>query len=285
MNEARSADAAAAGALLREARNQQGLHIAALAAAIKVAPAKLEALEAGRLDGLPDLTFARALAQSVCRVLKIDAKPVLALLPATARAAELERVDHGLKTPYREHPRRLDPTEWALWRAPAFWGVVALLVAAAVVWWWPSRVALPGLASLPSWPQAGGSAASAAADALARAASAVAPVASAVIETVHSMPDASVATDPAASAPVAAELPSNMVLLRTTEASWIEVTGARGQPVFSRTMQPGEAVGLDGELPLKVKIGNAAGTQLSFRGQTLDLGAVTRDNVARVELK
>ena len=51
------ADAAQAGALLRAARQQQGLHIAALAASIKVAPAKLEALEAGRVHALPDATF------------------------------------------------------------------------------------------------------------------------------------------------------------------------------------------------------------------------------------
>ena len=45
----------------------QGLHIAALAAAIKVAPRKLELLEADRFDELPDATFTRALAQTVCR--------------------------------------------------------------------------------------------------------------------------------------------------------------------------------------------------------------------------
>jgi cytoskeleton protein RodZ len=37
--------------------------------------------------------------------------------------------------------------------------------------------------------------------------------------------------------------------------------------------------------PLKVRIGNAAGTQIVFRGQPTDLQAFTRDNVARLELK
>jgi cytoskeleton protein RodZ len=44
-------------------------------------------------------------------------------------------------------------------------------------------------------------------------------------------------------------------------------------------------VALDGAMPLRVKVGNAAGTQLSFRGVTVDLAASTRDNVARLELK
>ena len=70
-----------AGGLLRQARQAQGLHIAALAAAIKVVPRKLELLESDQFDQLPDATFTRALAQTVCRTLKIDAAPILALLP------------------------------------------------------------------------------------------------------------------------------------------------------------------------------------------------------------
>ena len=66
---------------LREAREAAGLHIAAMAAALKVPVRKLEALEAGRYDELPDLTFARALASSACRQLKIDPAPVLEQIP------------------------------------------------------------------------------------------------------------------------------------------------------------------------------------------------------------
>ena len=46
-----------AGALLRAARERQGLHVAALAAMIKIPQRKLESLEADRLDELPDATF------------------------------------------------------------------------------------------------------------------------------------------------------------------------------------------------------------------------------------
>ena len=74
--------------MLRAAREKRGLHIAALAASIKVSPRKLEALETDRYDELPDLTFTRALAQTVCRALKIDAEPVLAKLPHVGRHAQ-----------------------------------------------------------------------------------------------------------------------------------------------------------------------------------------------------
>ncbi|HPH15047.1 MAG TPA: helix-turn-helix transcriptional regulator, partial [Burkholderiaceae bacterium] len=66
-----------AGALLRQAREAAGLHIAALAVSLKVPVKKLEALESDRLDLLPDAVFARALASSMCRALKIDAAPIL----------------------------------------------------------------------------------------------------------------------------------------------------------------------------------------------------------------
>ena len=75
MSETAAGPTRSAGALLRAAREEQGLHIAALAAAIKVTPRKLDALENDRCDELPDATFTRALAQTVCRALKIDAGP------------------------------------------------------------------------------------------------------------------------------------------------------------------------------------------------------------------
>ncbi len=72
-----------AGRLLRRSREAAGLHIAALAVTLKVPVAKLEALEAGRIDELPGLVFTRALASSVCRVIKLDPTEVLELLPAS----------------------------------------------------------------------------------------------------------------------------------------------------------------------------------------------------------
>ena len=78
---------------------------------------------------------------------------------------------------------------------------------------------------------------------------------------------------------------SGLLQLRTSEASWIEVRDAKGTLLLSRTVLPSESVGLDGQLPLRLTIGNASATQLQFRGQSVDLSARTRDNVARVELQ
>lgn len=94
-----------AGALLRQAREAQGLHIAALAVALKVPVRQIEALEGDRLDVLPDLVFVRALAGSVCRQLKIDPKPVLARLPVSQPRERKERepINEPFRPPSRSH--------------------------------------------------------------------------------------------------------------------------------------------------------------------------------------
>lgn len=90
------------GALLREAREAQGMHVAALAVSLKVPVRQIEALEADRLDQLPDLVFARALAASVCRQLKIDPQPVLAHLPQGQPRLRKER--EPINEPFRPGP-------------------------------------------------------------------------------------------------------------------------------------------------------------------------------------
>ncbi len=285
-----------AGAMLRAARERQGVHIAVLAAAIKVSPRKLDALEGDRYQELPDTTFTRALAQTVCRALKIDAQPVLAKLPQSG-PAPLDQVSSGLNTPYRERPGRSDLTS-SMPPRPLLWAGAALLGAAALIALLPARTwnflgrsapesvagssegALPavqpdsGMASAPATAMSAMPAASAA---LALDA-AKPPAAEPSVEVVQNVP--------AAAAPeVSSAVASRGATLTATDASWIEVIDGSGQTIFSRVVQPGEAVSLDGALPLRLKIGNARSTQLVFHGQPVDLEGFTRDNVARVELK
>jgi len=280
-----------AGSLLRRARQAQGLHIAALAATIKVQQRKLEALEADRFDELPDATFTRALAQTVCRTLKIDAAPVLALLPRPP-GHRLEHVGEGINAPFRDRPGHVPSGDWGLFASPAVWASLLLIVAAVAVYFVPAGwLSLPGIDAGVATPPARVASATAtdaaplpptpaSAPAVAAAPEAAEPAASVVVETVHSVPAA------AAEASSAAAPPSGVLQLRTSAESWIEVTDGRGQTLLSRIVQPGESVGLDGALPMKLTVGNAAATQVSFRGQALDLAPYTRrDNVARLDLK
>ena len=69
------------GGIMRSAREKAGLHLAVLSVNLKVSIKQLEALEADQFQYLPEPVFARALAAKVCRFLKIDSDPVLALMP------------------------------------------------------------------------------------------------------------------------------------------------------------------------------------------------------------
>jgi cytoskeleton protein RodZ len=276
-----------AGAALRQAREAAGFELDALASLLKVPVPKLEALEAGRLNELPGLAFARALAQSVCRQLRVDPAPVLALLPRPPAdsSQELENVTRGLATNFREpNTRRIPgvgwlPQEWPAWSRPSVLASALLLLLALAFWFWPSgRVllgAVPGAVAVSE-------AASAAVGGLTPGAEAgEGAKGSPVVETVHSTPF----DEPAAASGSQTAAAAGAVVLQTTAESWVEVRDAKGSVLLSRMLLRGEAVGLDGQPPLRLTIGNAEGTRLSFLNQPIDLVPYTRDNVARVELK
>jgi cytoskeleton protein RodZ len=302
-----------AGAMLRAARQQQGLHIAALAAAIKVTPAKLEALESGRYHDLPDTTFARALAKTVCRVLKIDPQPVLAQMPGTPDSG-LARVDGGLNTPFRERPGRVDPTVWVPWRHPVLWAVALLLVAAAAFVLVPNVSVIQGSAGLldaapapvmppsdagasplatePSaavLPGAADAASAAAGPAAAVVAAAAATSASTATYTstatnASTAMNASTATNASAATAKAAPASGDALILRAVQATWVQLVDGTGQTLMARLVPAGETVSLTATPPLRLRIGNASGTELQFRGQPVDLKPLARDNIANLTL-
>ena len=283
--QAPAAPAETAGTLLRRAREKQGLHIAALAAQIKVAPRKLEALEGDRYDELPDATFTRALAQTVCRTLKTDPAPVLALMPQPG-GYRLEQVSEGINAPFRDDGRVAPSSEWAGLLRPAVVLPALVLAGALALWLLPAGTLQPvpsagdaasAVALVPPAPPA-----SAAAPAAPAAPAAEAP---AVPAPAAAPPPSAAAAAPATEAAPQTVAPAATLQVRATAASWVEVVDARGQSLISRIVAAGETVDLDGTLPLKLRIGNAGGTQVTFRGQAVDLAAHTRENVARFELK
>jgi cytoskeleton protein RodZ len=133
-----------AGALLRQYRETFGLKVDALAHALRVAPAKLEALEGDRLDELPDAMFARALALAVCRQLRADAAPVLALLPGQDVSRLAPKDERGLDFPL-DRPSFLPQSSFLLVSrlfTPMRWAALAVLVFALILGLWPEIHAL-----------------------------------------------------------------------------------------------------------------------------------------------
>lgn len=282
---------ASAGALLRAARQAQGLHIAALATTLKVPPRKLEALEADRYDEFQGITFVRALAQAACRALKIDPTPVLDRLP-DIDSGNLSQLERGLNAPFRERGARRESSDIPGVSLAAIGVVALLLVGAGAFWLLPSGWRLPVAEPAASATDLGTVVEPVPVPAVAPSPPSSEPAASAVPAPLAAVPSArpaSAALAPAAAVPasVPAALPAGagVLQLRARSASWVEVVDGHSKVLLARTLSSGEVVGLDGVLPLRVKIGNVSGTELSFRGQPVDLADLNRDNVARLELK
>lgn len=319
---------ATAGSVLRQAREAAGIHIAALAVSLKVPVKKLEALEQDRFDLLPDAVFVRALASSVCRTLKLDAAPVLGLLPQTS-APKLTYQGTRIDAPFRAPGDGPGPSIWTQVSRPAILAGLLLLLGALVLIFLPAarqdgsngkgetadNTAMPGgaeagkplpvaiagiakpagQASAPGTADSGAAAAAVAIAALppavvspARpAASVAAPAAVSAAPAVPVAPAPTAAPAPAP-APIAAAsqpMPAGIVTFSAKGESWIEVTDARGTVVLRRTLTAGEVAGASGVLPLAAVVGKADLTQVMVRGKAFDLNAVSRDNVARFEVK
>jgi len=295
-----------AGTLLRQAREAAGLHVAALAVSLKVPVRKLEALEEDRYDVLPDAVFARALASSVCRTLKVDPQPVLERLPQ-GPAPRLIQAHEGINAPFRAPGDVVVPAWREHLTRPVSLAVGALLIGALVIVFLPTTrrddaaagapkaevVAAPMAAPVllqptpaasepvgaPSGPEAATAIPSAA---TASAAPPAPPMASSGVQATVAATPVPAASSPA---PVAAGPVSGLVVFRTTGASWVEVVDSQGQVALRRLLGPGESAGASGTLPLSVTVGSASTTSVEVRGKRFDLAPLARDNVARFEVK
>lgn len=280
-----AAGGASAGALLKAAREAQGLHVDILAVMLKVPVAKLEALEADRYDALTDVVFTRALAASMCRALKIDPTGVMAALPKT----EIRRVTSslaGLNTPIKTSRFSLGEQLTSRFLSPlGIAGALLVLAILAVVLW-------PDVESL--------DVVSVSQDAVVRseiepveastsAMPGLTPAISLPAETSVPLPLAPQQATPVQEAPAApgaapAHVPASLVL-QARGACWVQVTDANGVVQARKIMEAGEVAQFDGALPLAVVLGRADQVDVSVRGQRLDVTAMIQGNVARFEVK
>lgn len=125
---------------LRVGREGQRLTIEDLATRLKVAPAKLLAVESGDISVLPDMTFAKGLIRTYARVLQVDVDDQLARLAERAQAANIGlRPEGGLGKSFTDKP------SFAARRSGSRW-LIGALVAVVVI-----GGALAGMDRLKQW--------------------------------------------------------------------------------------------------------------------------------------
>ncbi|MDR0226589.1 MAG: helix-turn-helix domain-containing protein [Burkholderiaceae bacterium] len=311
-----------AGMLLRHAREAAGLSLPGLAAALKVPAPKLAALEEDDYASFQDHVFMRALAQSVCRTLRMDSAPVMALLPRT-QLKSLADDRGGINATFKERSFKGSGAPLGREQGTRKVAIIVLLLlaAAAAVYFvpmhdndgsepaqagTPDAVALVQPAAVPGAEpvaaqepaaaerSATNTPAAAAPEAPATAPAAVSPApaaaapaaaASAAAATAAAAPIAATPSETVATDPAAGQAPSGLLVMHASAQSWVQVKDANGKLVLQKTLAAGESVGADGALPLSVVIGNAGSTEVRVRGQALEVSKSARDNVARFEVK
>lgn len=296
------AAAVSAGALLRQARQAQGVALGDLAATLKVPVEKLQALEDEDWQRLPDVVFLRALAQTICRTLHLEAAPVLALLPQQKVTALAPQV--GLNAPMRERgvPSILaTKTQHSPWP----WVVLLLIVLGGggylgVQWMAPewvrgvSTTAPAPAGDSPLFSPAGpeeGDGAQAGEVPTVQAAALMQP---ALPEEEGAQPgfaapapvaQAEPAAAPAAPAAPAAASVSPVLRITAKGATWVQVLDAQQRLLIEKILQDGEVFSTSAPKPLTVAVGKADLATVEVNGAPFDLQAVARSNVARFEVK
>lgn len=289
--------------LLRQAREAAGLHIAALATALKVPVKRLEALEAGRYDELPDMVFARALASSACRQLKVDPVPILEQIPAWAKPP-LGDSSTGINVPFTgaSQGAPANPVGWL--SRPAVLVAIALMLGALVLVFLPDMVkspvpsakapqrdVLPGPSIDPKFSESNESQAFA-------VASVSQPVATA--DTAGSdgaaapspIPGVDTATAAATSQPTPATVdiekpadPKKMLMIRASGDSWVEVTNNTGTILLQRLLKSGDVVDFSAAPSYEVVVGQVDNVEVLVRGRTFDAQPFARNGVARFAVR
>lgn len=276
---------ASAGALLRMAREAQGIHIDTLAVAMKIPVKKLEALETDRYDLLPDTVFARALASSICRTLKIDPTPVLEKLPSNI-APRLKTDGSRINTPFRVAHQGVGGAYLEHLSKPVVLAVLALLVGVLVITFFP----VGQLNEIFGEGKSDGTSVTFVAT--------QPPILESrndqmgdVVPALNSSLSISIPIEPVAATPLVAEkVPeaaptTDLISFKAKGTSWVEVVDAKGVTQLNKTLRDGEVASASGTVPLNVVVGHIENTEVHLRGKPFDLTKVSKNNVARFEVK
>ena len=278
------------GRLLRAARESAGVHIAALAGALKISVSKLEALESDNFAALPDAVFARALASSVCRILHLDPVSVLALMPK-GEGPNFSTSSSDINTTFKDTSRKIGRSS-LFEQATRPISIVVILLLLGVL----ALLFLPFGSDSPIITAAGNKVTI---DAPAKPLAVPAEISNinsnsaTVLETNAeevALPQVTtstseVSTDAAVPEAVEVTVPVKILEFKALGESWVQVRDATKTVIFERTLAKGETASTAGALPLTVVIGRADVTEVFIHGKNFALAGVAKENVARFEVK
>jgi cytoskeleton protein RodZ len=266
------------GRQLAAARESRGMTVAEIAQQLKLSPWQVDALEAGDYERLPGAVFVRGFIRNYARLVKLDAADLLATdeqqqpLAAPVHAPALPPVNIPFPTGRR-----------SMWHKYAAAAVVISAVFAAYEFYpddSSSDAAKSTQVELPA-PDNVVSAAPAPAVIVVASIDAKLPAKQASIERAARPSDASAV----ATAEPHANAGEQVLHLRFSRESWVEIRDRNGRKILSRLNAPGSEQVVSGLPPLSLVVGNANGVELTHNEQPVNLAPHTKVDVARLTLE
>ncbi|MCM0044658.1 MAG: DUF4115 domain-containing protein [Burkholderiaceae bacterium] len=273
------------GEILAAKRQERRMSVDEVSARIKLAPRQIAALEANDFAALPGMATTRGFIRSYARLLELDPEPLLAALsdePNPAFAPLVIR--RPLPSPEFSGRRYAPPTSHRrdARRLPALAGVMLVFVGTlAFIAYRQQWLPMPEiLLTMP-----GEVATSVTAATAPGSDETVAAVEAPAMPAVPTAPASPSGDAPAVRKPEAAASASALQLAAREDA-WIEIIAIDGErKLMSKLMKAGTTELIEITEPVVLVVGNAAGIEAVLRGQSLNLRAAARDNVAKLSLK
>lgn len=245
------------------------------ASKLKLAPRQIAALEANDFVSLPGMAIVRGFIRSYAKLLELDPVPLLEMISSEPNPAfdpmVLRRPLPSMGFPGRRYASGIRHRGNAARRMT---GLAALVLIFLLMLAFAGRQ-MGWLMQLPFF-NISATETSAAPD-----------------EVLITEPVAELAATSAAAAssvtpalvPNALADPLNALEIKLREDAWVEVINQSGVKLISRMMRAGTTEKFEVKEPVVLIIGNATGVDVRLRGQALNLKAVARDNVSKLNIK
>ena len=300
------------GELIKTARLQQGITVAFIANRLKIAASKIEALEKNDLQLVGDIVFTRALARSICKIVKADPDLVLGLLPDITHPSVDPQKCEELPFKRESIPSDQLRSKWiyiqdCMNASPLSWIILTVLCISAIAsawWYWqiieerpatdgivdnveePSIASEPSISSMPLAPVVSSEAMvvseklpqAAASSGVLQAIALASSTASNPTEIGSKIESESTPLIPISSARIGLQF-------WATADSWIQLTDEKGQTIYEGLLKAGQNQQLQAPPMAKLVIGNAAGIRVEKNGVPMDISTLVKNNVVRLELK
>lgn len=283
------------GKRLQEAREGLNLSIEDVSNRLRLSSRQIKSLEADDFATLPDAMITRGFIRNYARLLEIDAEPLLeayrAYVPSEPPRAITLQSENILISGN-------DNRAWVMYLS-----IAALAVVLLGVWLYVDSTSLPSsggpVAAAPEEKQEETAAPAANTGPAESMPIPALPAAERMDDSTYNSGEAGENADtaditgaiPASGASQAAAAPPVSAVAMTkarfvfSESSWISVTDGNGNEIVNKHKPSGSEELVEGKPPLKVVIGNAAGTRLVFNDKPVELAPHTRLNVARLTLE